>query len=278
MSKGRIVRILSNLYTVSINEKKLDCQARGKFRNQKITPLVGDFCEVNIENKYILDILPRKNFMLRPMIANVDIGLIVTSLTKPNISYLLLDKLISVIIYHKIKPMICFTKKDLLESNELEEIEKVKNYYESIGIPVFYNDEIDLIKTSLKEKNVVVTGQTGAGKSTLLNHLNPNLELKTNPISKSLGRGIHTTRHTEIYDFEGIFIADTPGFSSLEINNFTKEELKSTFVEFQEYPCKFKDCSHVKEISCEVKKAVEDKLILKSRYDSYLAFLKEVEK
>lgn len=278
MKTGKIIRIISNLYTVFLDGETLDCQARGKFRHQKITPLVGDYVKVDVENKYIMQILPRKNYMLRPSIANVDVALIMTSLKKPDFSAYLLDKLISVVTLHQITPMICFTKIDLLNEREQKEFIEIKKYYEHLGYCVFTNRELVKLKRELKEKIVVVTGQTGAGKSTLLNKLDERLELKTSPISEALNRGVHTTRHTEIYEIDGFFIADTPGFSAIDFAGFQKEEIKNTFREFEHFPCRFKDCSHTKEETCGVKEAVAMGDIRKSRYESYLTFLKELEK
>lgn len=278
MKTGKIIRIISNLYTVNVEGENIDCQARGKFRKEKITPLVGDLCEVDTENHYIMKILPRTNYMLRPSIANVDVALIVTSMKKPDFSAHLLDKLISIVSLHQITPMICFTKIDLLNEEEKRNWKQIRSYYETIGYRTFTNEELSKIKEKLKGKIVVVTGQTGAGKSSLLNKLCPDLSLKTSPISESLNRGVHTTRHTEIYPIDGIFIADTPGFSALEFAGFQKEEIKQSFIEFSNYPCKFRDCNHLKEKDCKVKDAVESGDILKSRYESYQAFLSEVEK
>ena len=278
MKTGKITRIISNLYTVNVNGTNIDCQARGKFRNQKITPLVGDYCEIDEEQKYIKNILPRKNYLLRPSIANVDVSLIVTSLRKPDFSFSLLDKLITIISLNQIEPMICFTKIDLLEESEKNEWEQIKNYYQKIGYQVFTNLEIFQLKYALKEKIVVVTGQTGAGKSTLLNKLDSRLELKTSPISEALNRGVHTTRHTEIFRIDDFFIADTPGFSALDLSSYQKEEIKNSFREFSKYRCKFQDCMHIKELDCSVKEAVETGEILKSRYESYQKFLNEVSK
>lgn len=277
MKTGKIIRIISNLYTVNIDGENIDCQARGKFRQEKITPLVGDYCEIDVENKYIMRILPRKNYLLRPSIANVDIVLIVTSLKKPDYSPYLLDKLLALATLNQMKPMICFTKEDLLNDQELKEFKEIKRYYQSIGYQTFTNQELSSIKNALKQKVVVVTGQTGAGKSTLLNKLNPNLTLKTSPISEALNRGVHTTRHTEIYNIDDFFIADTPGFSALDLKGYSKEEIRNSFKEFANFPCKYRDCNHQKEEICGVKDAVLNKDIMKSRYDSYITLLSEVE-
>ncbi len=278
MKTGKIIRIISNLYTVKIDNDTIDCRARGKFRKEKITPLVGDNCEVDIEKKYITKILPRKNYMLRPSIANVDVAMIVTSMKKPDFSAYLLDKLISLVILNGIKPMICFTKIDLLEKEELSDLKELRDYYEKIGYQTFTNKEISKIKEALEGKTLVVTGQTGAGKSTLLNKLDESLSLKTSPISEALNRGVHTTRHTEIYKVDDFYIADTPGFSALEMNGFSETEIRNSFEEFANYPCRFNDCSHKNEPNCGVKEAVEKRNIRESRYASYLSFINEVGK
>jgi len=278
MKTGQIIKIISNLYMVKTEEEIINCRACGKFRKEKITPLVGDYCEIDKENNYILKILPRKNFMTRPSIANVDAALIITSMKQPDYSATLLDKLISCVTLHHITPILCFTKLDLLEKQEYQTYQEIKKYYEKIGYTVVENQDISKIKKALANKIIVVTGQTGAGKSTLLNHLDGNLSLKTSPISEALNRGVHTTRHTEIFQISDFFIADTPGFSAIDITKFKKEEIKKSFIEFQLCTCRFKDCNHVKEPDCMVLKQVEDGKIAKTRYDSYLSLINEVEK
>ena len=277
-SNGQIVKIISNLYTVKVDDKFYECRARGKFRFDKETPLVGDFVEVDLNDNYIIKILERKNYLNRPQISNVDIALIVTSIKKPDLSYNLLDKLILVIKEKNIEPVICITKLDLVGFFKRGKYKKILKYYENIGIKVFYNNNLALLKKYLKGKVVVLTGQTGAGKSTLLNKLDVNLNLETKPISDALGRGVHTTRHTEIHEISGVYFADTPGFSSIDLNDITKENIINGFPEFLDYSCEFKNCSHIDEKTCEVKKAVEKGIILNSRYENYKLFYKELKK
>ena len=272
--QGKIVKNISNLYSVLAENKIYECKPRGKFRNLNITPLVGDEVIIDEENNYILDILPRRNELNRPYIANVDIALILTSIRKPDLSLLLLDKQILFLELHNIKPVIVFSKIDLADDELLNEVNELSNYYENIGIDVFYNNELDKLKEYLKGKEVVITGQTGAGKSTLINRLG-DLNIKTNEISHALGRGKHTTRHVEIYNVEGINIADTPGFSALDIIGYSKEKIRDAYPEFENNNCRFKDCMHNKEKDCEVKDKVEKKLILKSRYDNYIRIISE---
>ena len=166
-----------------------------------------------------MELLPRKNELQRPSVCNVDYGLIITSMRQPDFNFLLLDKEITSILLSHIKPLICFTKLDLLE--DTKEFRKIKSYYESIGIPCFTNTDLDSLKDYLKDSLVVLTGQTGAGKSTLLNKMDETLNLKTNEISLALNRGKHTTRHTEIFAISNILFCDTPGFSALDILNAT---------------------------------------------------------
>lgn len=275
MNKGQIIRIISNLYTVKINNNYYDCRARGKFRNENITPVVGDYVKIDLENNYILEILPRKNYFTRPLIANIDTALIVTSLKEPNLSLNLLDKQITNLLAKNIIPIIVLTKKDLCSKLELKKLKPIINYYQkNLNIKVLYNNNLWSLKHLLKNKLVVLTGQTGAGKSTLINKLG-HLSLETQAISKSLGRGKHTTRHVEIYDIGKFRLADTPGFSAYDLKDLTVEELKNTFIEFQKYICKYKDCHHTKEQDCAVKKEV-GRTILPSRYENYLQFLGEI--
>lgn len=272
--QGKIIKQISNDYTVLIDDKRYDCKARGKFRNLRLTPLVGDEVIINDEN-YILEILPRKNELKRPTIANVDEAIIIASLKKPDFSSNLLDKLLVVIEFNNIKPIIIFTKKDLLSDIEYDMLKPYIDYYKKIGYEVYINDELDKIRKIFNGKVSVFTGQTGAGKSTLLNRLNPSLNLKTNDISLALNRGKHTTRHTELLDIEGGLVADTPGFSALDFDEMSLSDIRDNFVEFNEYrhDCDFNDCMHNHEKNCMVKEKVEDGTILKSRYENYLKFI-----
>ena len=273
---GKIIRIIADLYTVKIGDMLYGCRARGVFRKEGITPLVGDDVIIDPANNIIVKILPRKNELKRPIIANVDNALIVSSVKEPNLDLILLDKLISTVTYNNIEPIIVFTKIDLLTEEEKDNINELRAYYEEIGYKVFYNNEAAQIIKSIKGKIVVLAGQSGAGKSSLINRLTNKYNIETKEISKALGRGKHTTRHTELYDVDDALIADTPGFSALDLSNIEKDELKDTFIEFANYECKFHDCLHNKEIECEVKKAVENKKILKSRYNNYLKILEEI--
>lgn len=273
--QGIIVKNISNDYTVCVDNNYYVCKPRGKFRNLNITPLVGDIVEFDEQNNYLLEIQKRKNELVRPPVANIDQAVIVTSIAKPDFSDNLLDKLLCVIEFNNIKPIICFTKLDLLEKNELDWANNFINYYKKIGYDVYKNTELDKIKNIFKNKVTVFTGQSGAGKSTLLNKLNPSLNIKTDEISIALGRGKHTTRHVELINlFDGL-VADTPGFSSLSFIGMTNDDIRDNFIEFNEYrdKCAYKDCKHHLEEECEIKRQLQKNNILNSRYENYIKFI-----
>lgn len=274
--QGQIIKNVSNDYTVLANNKKYVCKARGKFRKLNLIPLVGDNVIFDEDNNYILEILPRKNSLVRPPVSNIDQVIIVTSVKKPDFDTNLLDKMLCIVEFNNIKPIICLTKLDLLDNNELENINKYIDYYKSIGYDVILNTELDKLKYLIKGKINVFTGQSGAGKSTLLNKLDSGLNLKTDEISLALNRGKHTTRHTELINVCDSWIADTPGFSSLEFTSMTSSDIRDNFTEFNEYKgdCKYKDCMHNLEDVCEIKNKVNDNTILKSRYENYLKFIR----
>lgn len=274
---GTIIKILSNDFTVLSNGKTYVCKARGKFRNMKITPLVGDNVKFDEKNNYILEVLKRKNSLIRPAVSNIDQLIILVSLKKPDFDAYLLDKLLVLSEFNNIKPVIVLSKIDLLDYEELDNLRPSINYYKSIGYTVIENKDIEEVKKTLSGKINVFTGQSGAGKSTLLNSLDKNLNLKTDEISEALGRGKHTTRHTELLRIDDFFVADTPGFSSLDLMDMTKEDIRDNFIEFQEnrHICKYKDCMHIKEDFCEIKRKVANDEILESRYENYLKFIKE---
>lgn len=271
--RGRIIKNISNDYTVDNNGKLYTCKPRGKFRLNNQIPLVGDIVEFDENNNYILNIQPRKNELIRPSIANVDIAVIVTSVKNPNFDTNLLDKSLTIISYNNITPVIYFTKLDLLTNEELKNIEKFINYYKKIGYHVAITKEE--LMTIIKNKTVVFTGQSGAGKSTLLNKINPKLNLKTDEISLALGRGKHTTRHTELFDINNTYIADTPGFSKLDFIGMTPIDIRDNMKEMFENldKCKYADCMHINEDGCYIKRMIQVKEILESRYENYRNFI-----
>ena len=270
---GTIIKNISNDYTVNCNGKHYICKPRGKFRLNNLTPLVGDIVEIDHINNYIIDIKKRKNELIRPSVANVDIAVIVTSVKEPNFDSNLLDKQLTIISYNNIVPIIYFTKLDLLEEKEKNEINEIMSYYKNIGYQISTNP-VDLINL-IKNKIVVLTGQSGAGKSTLLNNIDPTLKLKTNEISHALGRGKHTTRHTELYETHNAFIVDTPGFSKIDFHNMNNIDIRDNMKEMFDnlHECKYSDCMHILEDGCKVKQKVENKEILESRYNNYKNFI-----
>ncbi len=271
--RGRIIKNISNDYTINNNGKLYTCKPRGKFRLNNQIPLVGDIVEFDEINNYILKIEPRNNELIRPSIANVDIAVIVTSVKNPNFDTNLLDKSLTIISYNNITPVIYFTKLDLLTKEELKDIDEYIEYYKKIGYYVAKTKEE--LMAIIKDKTVVFTGQSGAGKSTLLNKINPELALKTDEISLALGRGKHTTRHTELYHINNTYIADTPGFSKLDFIGMNPIDIRDNMKEMFDNldNCKYDDCMHVNEDGCYIKKLVEKKEILESRYNNYRNFI-----
>ncbi|MBQ8434550.1 MAG: ribosome small subunit-dependent GTPase A [Oscillospiraceae bacterium] len=278
MQNGIIVKSIGGLFFIESSDTIYECKARGVFRKDGISPSVGD--RVNFENGVITEILPRKNFIIRPPLANLDQLIFVVSVTEPAPNLLILDKFIAVAQYQNIKPVIVLTKVDLQSCDEVLDI------YKRTGIEIYvidYNDinPAEKIRILLKDKISAFTGNSGAGKSTLLNEVCGDFNITTGEISKKLGRGRHTTRHSELYRLPwGGYIADTPGFSTFETNKYNiikKEELAACFTEFAELgcECKFRDCSHTKEKGCRVIEAVENGEIAKTRHESYCCMYEE---
>ena len=270
---GIIVKNISNDYTVNCNGTNYICKPRGKFRLNNQTPLVGDIVSIDPVNNYILDIQKRKNELIRPSVSNVDIAVIVTSVKDPDFDSNLLDKQLTIISYNNIIPVIYFTKLDLLDNESKQKTNEIITYYQQIGYRVSTNP-VDLLKI-IENKVVVLTGQSGAGKSTLLNNIDPTLELKTAEISYALGRGKHTTRHTELYHTNNTYIVDTPGFSKIDFHNMTNIDIRDNMKEMFDNleKCKYSDCMHILEDGCYVKQLVEENKILQSRYNNYKTFI-----
>lgn len=270
---GRIIKNISNDYTIKANDQIYICKPRGKLRLNNQTPLVGDIVNFDEVNNYITEILPRKNELIRPCVANIDIAVIVTSVKDPDFDSHLLDKELTIISYNNITPIIYFTKLDLLDKGTTPIIQSYMDYYQKIGYEVSTTPE-DLIK-KIKNLTVVLTGQSGAGKSTLINKIDNSLQLKTDEISYALGRGKHTTRHTELFETNGSFIVDTPGFSKIDFIGMSKMAIRDNMKEMFDNLkyCKYQDCMHLSEDGCHVIELVKNKEILASRYDNYKNFI-----
>lgn len=277
---GIIIKAVGGLYTVESPCGLTECKARGIFRKKGITPLVGDNVIVSAEQKVIEQVLPRKNSLIRPPLANLDQLVFVISMRSPSPNLTLLDKFIAVCEYKNIIPLIALTKVDL------DSYEKIYDIYSGIGIKVIVIDytrenPVEEIVRELYDKISAFTGNTGVGKSTLLNAIDDTLNIATGEISRKLGRGRHTTRHAQLYKLKyGGYIADTPGFSTFETNQYDiikKDELSDCFREFAEYKdnCRFRDCSHTKEKGCAVIEAVENGEISRSRHTSYCEMYEE---
>ena len=275
--KGKIICINASLHKVLLeNNTIIDTRTRGKLRNEKIHPVVGDNVVVDLKNNTIEKVEARRNYLERPLVANIDKLLIVMSTSIPSFSNYLIDKFLLIAYANKIEPIIIITKVDMITQKEKSEIKKYMNYYRKLGIKVYLNTSISKIKKEFIGSVVALCGQTGAGKSSLLNKVDASLKLKTGEVSLSLGRGKHTTRLVELLEVNNGLIADTPGFSSLEINMDSKE-IKKYYPDFN-ISCKYRSCSHIKEDGCEIIKLVNKGKIPKWRYDNYIKFISEVSK
>ena len=275
--QGRIICINTSIHKVLLeNNAIIDCKTRGKLRNMDIAPVVGDLVMVDTDKQVIEKVLKRKNYLERPLISNIDKLLIVMSTAIPAFSSYLIDKFLIIAKSNNIEPIIVITKIDMKSLKEKIEIKKYIKYYKKIGIKVYINKDVSKIKKEFKGCVVALCGQTGAGKSSLLNRIDASLSLKTGEVSLSLGRGKHTTRLVELLEVNQGLIADTPGFSSLEIK-IPKNDIKKYYPEF-ELRCKYKSCNHVKEEGCKIIELVNKNKIPKWRYENYLKFLEEVGK
>ena len=286
MIEGIITKGIGGFYYIDTNQGIYECRARGIFRKNKITPLVGDNVKISIvdeENKkgVLEEIKERETELVRPPISNVNKAIIVFAIKNPNPNLSLLDRFIVLAERECLDIVIVLTKADLATD---EELENLKRLYEMSGykvIPVSNNENlnIDKVREELKGNIVVFAGPSGVGKSTLLNHIDSKFQLQTGEVSDKIKRGKHTTRHAELLKLEcGGMVADTPGFSSLTLDDIEETELKEYFIEFDEFSdeCKFGGrCMHENEPSCGIKEAVKDNKISKERYESYLQLLNE---
>lgn len=285
--QGKIIKGIAGFYYVNVVESGVyECKAKGVFRKEKIKPLVGDNVRIEIldeENKTgnIVEIFPRKNELIRPAVANIDQALVVFAVTKPTPHFNLLDRFLVMMERKEIPVVLCFNKKDIATSPEIAELEAI---YEKCGYPIVFTsaleqENIEEIRRLLLKKTTAIAGPSGVGKSSLINLLQNQVQMETGTISRKIERGKHTTRHSELIAVDAdSYIMDTPGFSSLYVNEFEKEELKYYFREFASYEgqCRFQGCDHVHEPGCAVKEALEEGKIHPVRYKNYLEMYTEL--
>ena len=284
---GKIIKGIAGFYYVEVeNLGVYECKAKGAFRKDKIKPLVGDDVEIVIidEEQYkgnVVDIKPRKSELIRPAVANVDQALLIFAVSNPEPNLNLMDRFLAMMENSNIPVVICFNKSDLMEPGFENQIRSI---YEPAGYKIIFvcakeGEGIDKIKEILKGKTTTVAGPSGVGKSSIINILTEGETMETGEVSDKIGRGKHTTRHSELlYLGQDTFIMDTPGFSSIFVPEVESVDLYRLFPEFVEpaNDCKFTGCAHNKEISCGVKKAVEEGKIARSRYENYIQMYTEL--
>ncbi len=281
MKKGIIIKLIGGIYTVLDGDnQRHTLKPRGIFRHKNKSPKVGDI--VDFDETTITHIHPRNNDLVRPPIVNVDQAILINSTLRPNFSLFLLDRFLVLSHQEEITPVIVINKIDLLGKVAFDKLKSELAYYEQY-YDVYYlsakqPQTLEAFKQTFDGKVSVFAGQTGSGKSSLLNAIDPSLDLKTGETSKALGRGRHTTRHTELLTISSGLIADTPGFSKLDFNAMEAEDLTHYYIDFFErsQDCKFRGCQHINEPSCAIKKAVENGDIPQSRYDNYQKIHKEI--
>lgn len=285
--QGKIIKGISGFYYVYIkNQGIYECKAKGAFRKQKIKPLVGDNVEIAIldENNFlgnIEEILPRKNSLIRPAVANIDMALVIFAAAKPQPNFNLLDRFLCMMEFQDVPVTICFNKCDIVSEDEIAELEEI---YSASGYNIIFtsakkNIGVDKLKTLLEDKTTAVAGPSGVGKSSLINAMQSSVVMETGTISEKIERGKHTTRHSQIIPISNnSFIMDTPGFSSMDVPGLEKEELWKCFPEFREYEkfCRFHGCCHINEPDCGVKDALSEGHINKVRYDNYVLLFEEM--
>lgn len=273
--KGIITKGIGGFYYVEVANATYECKARGVFRKERITPLVGDIVEITINEQAentIDKIFDRKNCLNRPPVANIDNLFIVVATVEPKPNFLVIDKLIAMAEYKNIEPIIVISKSDLASANDIVDV------YSKSGITVLNtanNSELEKIKSLMKDKITAFTGNSGVGKTTLLNKLDSNLNLATGAISNKLGRGRHTTREAQLFNVCDGYVIDTPGFSSFEFDKteiIKKDDLPYCFREFRKYlgECKFTSCAHVNDKGCKICEVVENGEISRIRHENYV--------
>lgn len=285
--QGKIIKGIAGFYYVYVEEEGLfECKAKGAFRNKKMKPLVGDDVTIDVISKEkmtgnITKILERKNELIRPAVANIDQALIIFAINDPKPNLNLLDRFLMMMLKQEVPTIVCFNKQDIALEEEKAQLADI---YEKCGCEVIFTstytkEGLQMIEDLIEGKTTALAGPSGVGKSSMLNQLQPEANMETGAVSEKIKRGRHTTRHSELIPIkEGTYVMDTPGFSSLFVNMFEKEEVKDYFSEFIEYEdqCRFQGCMHISEPDCAVKEALEAGEISRVRYDSYLTIYEEV--
>lgn len=285
--RGKIVKGIAGFYYIKAEDgETYQCKAKGIFRKEQQKPLVGDEVEIRILHEADREgnleaILPRKNSLIRPAVANVDQALVIFAVTDPRPNFMLLDRFLVMMESLEIPTVICLNKKDLASEEEIQEITEIYGGcgYEILLTSAAQGEGIDSLREILRDKISVVAGPSGVGKSSLINRLQDEVSMETGEISKKLGRGKHTTRHAQLITVaENTYIMDTPGFSSLYVDQMEKEELKDYFREFRphEGKCRFLGCVHIHEPDCSVKRALSDGMISPVRYRNYVELYNEL--
>lgn len=282
--QGILIKAISGFYYVNCDGNVYECKARGNFRKAGVSPVVGDIVEFALSDNshgIVERIIDRKNLLTRPLVANIDKLFIVSAFATPAPDTLMIDRLTALAVYNNIEPIIVFNKSDMGNFDELY------NVYKSTGFKTFVVSAkesvgLDALRCEMHDCVCAFSGNSGVGKSSILNALFPNLQLKTGEVSDKLGRGRHTTRHTELFFVgDGAYVVDTPGFSSIDNNEDLyefKQALPDCFPDFSEFidGCKFTSCSHTTEKGCAILQAISEGKIQKSRHDSYVALVTEL--
>lgn len=280
--EGIIIKGIGGFYYVKVDKEVFECKARGKFRLDELTPMVGDRVEITLNNnKGVIDkIYPRSSKLIRPAVSNITQAFVVFTFINPDLNLDLLNKFLILCEYNNLKSIVCFNKVDLVETDDFAEITNMLKSadYDVLFLNAKEGHGIDLLREKLKDNITVLCGSSGVGKSTILNKLIMRDIMKTGEISEKMGRGKHTTRHIELVEAEGGFLVDTPGFTSLEMDFIASEELQYCFPEFRPYLdlCKFRGCMHYKEPQCIIKHEVEKGKIYRNRYEFYVKTLEEL--
>ncbi|MBD7910404.1 MULTISPECIES: ribosome small subunit-dependent GTPase A [Clostridium] len=280
--EGKIIKGIGGFYYIKTAEGIIECKARGKFRHKDMKPMVGDNVTIKVENGkgVIEEIHERCSELIRPTVANVTLAFVVFAIKNPDLNYDLLNRFLVLCESNNIETIVCLNKVDLVSEEEREE---VKSKINDIGYEVLFINAkkgigVDTLRERMRDNVTVLCGPSGAGKSTLINTLTERDHMETGVVSEKIGRGKHTTRHSELIEVDNGFIVDTPGFSTLDVSFMEKDQLKYCFPEFEDLndSCKFRGCLHYKEPNCSIKKAVEEGKINKHRYEFYIKTLEEI--